>query len=179
MFINLLFWSVCGRACISFYILLVALWWFLRNEEWSPAFLYPTWNQMFLKEVFTEKGHIKGKEIVQKHSYRGKFYIQRKLKNMSLGSSCCGTAEMNLTIICDDVHSIPGLAQWVRDLALLWAVVQVTDAAWILQASSCSSHLTPRLGTFICHGWWSPKKPKKKKSLLYIIYSHNLEISSQ
>ena len=28
-----------------------------------------------------------------------------------------------------DVGSIPGLAQWVKDLALLQAVVSVTDAA--------------------------------------------------
>ena len=26
---------------------------------------------------------------------------------------------------------IPGLAHWVKDLALLWAVVYVADAAWI------------------------------------------------
>ena len=29
--------------------------------------------------------------------------------------------------------SIPGLAQWVKDLALPWAVVWVADAAWILR----------------------------------------------
>ena len=32
--------------------------------------------------------------------------------------SCCGAAETNLTSIYEDVSLIPGLAQWVKDLAL-------------------------------------------------------------
>ena len=53
-------------------------------------------------------------------------------------SSRCASVETNLNNICEDVCSIPGLTQWVKDPALLWlgyrlaAVALIRPLAWEL-----------------------------------------------
>ena len=49
---------------------------------------------------------------------------------MRFWSSHCGSAVMSLTRHHEVVGLIPGLTQWVKDLELLQAVVQVEDTAW-------------------------------------------------
>ena len=46
------------------------------------------------------------------------------IKSERQGSSRCGAAEVNPTNIHENSVLIPGLSQWVKDPALLWAVVK-------------------------------------------------------
>ena len=52
-------------------------------------------------------------------------------------SSCCSSAVTKLASIHEDTGLIPGLTEWVKDLVLLWAVVQVADVAQISYYCGC------------------------------------------
>ena len=109
------------------------------------------------------------------------FYLQVYLiscnvgkKYVSIGkwSSHCGSLITSTTSIHEDMGSIPGFTQWVKDQALpwLWCRSQMRlgsgVAVAVPQAGSCSSDSTPSLGTSICHG--AALKSKKRKKDAYI-----------
>ena len=59
-------------------------------------------------------------------SFNGENFVSIKMSqsgvvegNESVRSSCCGSVVMKPTIIHEVASLIPGLAQWVKDLALL------------------------------------------------------------
>ena len=119
-------------------------------------FLFKFWMLVGIKQV--------------KFSFLCPPHLKKKKKNFKR-SSCCGSAGYETQ---DNVHEavrlIPGFAQWVKNLALLQAVMQLKShvAMVVVQACSCSSDLIPSLGTSICCWWGCTKKKLKKKLYHYI-----------
>ena len=66
-----------------------------------------------------------------------KFLICVSIRIREARSSCHGSGVMSLTSIHEDVGSIPGLTQQVKDTTLWRAVVQVANAAWNLHCRGC------------------------------------------
>ena len=87
------------------------------------------------------------------------------LKVLEAGSSHCSSAVTNLTSIHEDWGSIPGLTQWVKDLALPRAVVLVTGTAQILCYCGCgaTAPIRPLAWETEYAVSTAPKRQKKKK----------------
>ena len=112
-----------------------------------------------------------------RHTSSSYKYIPRKSHHkyvIFFRASHCGSMATNLTRIHEDVGSIPGLTQWVKDWYFheLWYRSQTWlrshFAVAVAKAYSCNSDSTPRLGTSICY------KCSPKRKILKVTFFSNL-----
>ena len=90
--------------------------------------------------------------------------MAQRIKKMTAGVPIEAQQLWSPTYVRGDVGLIPGLTQWVGDLALLQAVEQVNDAALVWCCGGIGQQLYLQFyswpGSFHVRQMWSP--PKKK-----------------
>ena len=117
------------------------------------------------KKKKTKRKEGRKKERKEEKIYSGVPLWLSKFKNLT-------------TNIHEDEGLIPGLAQWVKDVALLHTVVYVADAAptvpWLWSGLAAAAP-TLNLGTSMYHRCGPKKKKKKKKENLLKKEKHFLK----
>ena len=108
--------------------------------------------------------------------------ILSEIRKRKIRSSHRCSALMNPTSIYEDAGLIPALAQWIKDPMLLWAVVQVVDAAriWALLWLWCRLTAIGPIGLL---AWELPyvagidlkRKKKRERKINTIWYSLHVE----
>ena len=103
-------------------------------------------------------------------------YLMSNLFNTKIRSSHCGSVVTNLTSIHEDAGSIPVLAQWVKNMALSWAVVSVAEVAQIPSCCGCGNRPAAAapiqlLAWELPYAMWQRWKEKKKSFLLSIYFA--------
>ena len=100
-------------------------------------------------------------------------------KPQAMGVRALTQQVTNLSSVQEDMGSVPGLAQWVKDRSGVSVSCGVgprrssEPCCWaVVQASSCGSYSAPNLGTAICHRvqpyWKREETPKWSKQHLFI-----------
>ena len=134
-------WTGCLiRTCPGFNLKIFRSSVFLRVLGWRRAsiqFLLSTetdweWHSELPSHLILAITLISGISLFEQSHFMkqvGRKIEKEYKKYKIIGSSLCGSAVMSPTDIHEDEGLIPGLTQWVKDLALLWAVVYIADAA--------------------------------------------------